>query len=258
MCEDIKIENVWISKYLGSRFRADDRQVDDIKTRIGATTSATGKMCAIWTRQSTPLSLKMRIYNCSRLTYGSETWCLDSHTHKMLNGVNSRLVSRITNRSPHEEVRVKTQTFDIVRWIRVRRLKWVGHMHILRMVPERMVNQSLRHIAENTTDGDLLMAVPPAMTWTELQALVTNRDGWRQRVHNLRYGPKIEITMNDALPGCKATPRNIDHHLPLKSETAGLATSQKIYCQRRPRSLFPTTRKWDAQTVSPTASQEEA
>ena len=32
----------------------------------------------------------------------------------------------------------------------------------------------------------------------------------------LRYGPKIEITMNDALPGCKATPRNIDHHLPLK------------------------------------------
>ena len=76
VCEGTKIENVWISKYLDSRFRADGSQLDDVKARIGAATSAAGKMRAIWARQSTPLSLKMRIYKsgvCSRLTYGSES-----------------------------------------------------------------------------------------------------------------------------------------------------------------------------------------
>ena len=94
------------------------RQLDNVKARIGAATSAAaaaGKMRAIWARQSTPLSLKMRIYKsgvCSRLTYDSETWRLDSRTRKMLNGANSRLVAvaRITNRSPHEEASTKTDT----------------------------------------------------------------------------------------------------------------------------------------------------
>ena len=58
------------------------------------------------------------------------------------------------------------------------------------------------------------MDVPPAMTWTELLALAEDRQGWRKRVHNLRHGPKIEIMMNDSLPGCKALPRCSDNQLP--------------------------------------------
>ena len=219
VCEGVQIENVWLSKYLGSRFRADGCQLDDVKARIGAATSAAGKMRAIWARKSTSLKLKMRIYKsgvCSRLTYGSETWRLDARTRKMLNGANSRLVARITHRTPHEEASAKTQTFDIVRWIRARRLQWVGH--ILRMDPARMVHQALRHIAENREEGDLLMDVPPAMTWSELLKLAANRDGWRKRVRNLRDGPKIEITMNNSLPGCKAPPRNTVAQLPSKSK----------------------------------------
>ena len=226
-CEDKRIENVWVFKYLGSRFRADGSQTTDVKARIGAATSAAGKMRAIWARKSTPLKLKMQIYKsgvCSRLTYGSETWRLDATTCKMLNGANSKLVARITHRTPHEEASAKTQTFDIVLWIRARRLQWVGH--IIRIEPVRMVQQALRHIAENREEGDLLMDIPPSATWSELQALAADRDGWRRRVHSLRYGPKVPVTivMNDSLPGCKATLRS-SNNKPAPKSTPKLPTS---------------------------------
>ena len=167
-----------------------------------------------------------------RLTYGSETCRLDARTRKMLNDANSRLVTRITNQTPHKEASVKTETFDIVKWIRASSLQWVDH--ILWMIPERMVHQTLRHIVpKNRTEGDLLMDVPPVMSWSDLQALTANRDGWRRRVRNLFYGPKIEITVNNSLPGRKAPPRNIDQH-PSPTEC------QKVYCQRLPRSFFQT------------------
>ena len=72
------------------------------------------------------------------------------------------------------------------------------------MGPERMVQKALRHIVENREEGDLLMDVPPSMTWSELQALTADRVGWRRRVHRLRYGPRVEVIMNNSLPGCKA------------------------------------------------------
>ena len=59
------------------------------------------------------------------------------------------------------------------------------------------------------------MDVPPALTWTELKELASNRDGWRRRVHDLRHGAAggasigasigVSITMNNSLPGCKVT-----------------------------------------------------
>ena len=89
-CEGDQIENVWVFKYLGSRFRADGDQLADVKARIAAATSTAGKMRSIWASKTTPMRLKMRIYKtgvCSRLTYGSEAWRLDARTCKMLNGV---------------------------------------------------------------------------------------------------------------------------------------------------------------------------
>ena len=59
----------------------------------------------------------------------------------------------------------------------------------------------------------LLMNVPPALSWTELQDLAADRDGWRKRVHSLRHGSTatdgapigVSITINPSLPGCKVT-----------------------------------------------------
>ena len=53
VCEGKPIENVWIFKYLGSRFRADGSQLADVKARIGAATSAAAK-CVRYGQESLP------------------------------------------------------------------------------------------------------------------------------------------------------------------------------------------------------------
>ena len=100
------IENVWLFKYLGSRFRADGDQKADIQARIAAATNAFGKMRNIWASRSTPVRLKLRIYStgvCSKLTYGSEACQLDVKACTMLNGANSRMVAHITGNTIKEE-----------------------------------------------------------------------------------------------------------------------------------------------------------
>ena len=45
-----------------------------------------------------------------------------------VNGTNSLVVSTITGESPHEEVKPQTHTFDLIKFIRVGRLQWLGHI----------------------------------------------------------------------------------------------------------------------------------
>ena len=125
-CEGVEIENVWVFKYLGSRFRADGNQVADVKARIGLAVTTAGKMRQIWSSTTIPTSLKFRIYKtgvCSRLIYGSEGWILDAQACAMINGANSRMISRITHKTIREEVIRRTRTFDVIRWIRARFLQ---------------------------------------------------------------------------------------------------------------------------------------
>ena len=173
-------------------------------------------MRSIWSARTTPLKLKLRIYKtgvCSRLTYGSEAWRLDTKACALLNGANSQMMARITNKSAHEEASSATRTFDIVSWIRARRLQWVGH--ILRMDQDRLVFKAARYIADHRTEGDLLMDTPANYSWQELQDLAKDRVGWRARVASLRNRaspsttnnnttPAVTITINPSLPGCRA------------------------------------------------------
>ena len=76
---------------------------------------------------------------CSILTYGSEARRLAPRICAALNGVNASMVRKITARTIREDA-ADGKTFDLVKWIRVRRLQWLGH--ILRMGTERKVNQS--------------------------------------------------------------------------------------------------------------------
>ena len=49
----------------------------------------------------------------------------------------------------NEEVSVETRTFDVVRSIRARRLKWVGH--ILHMHTKTLILKTLSHIQKKIT-----------------------------------------------------------------------------------------------------------
>ena len=48
---------------------------------------------------------------------------LNDEVSKTLNGVNSQMMNVISGKSPHEEASTATTTFDLLRWIRARRLQ---------------------------------------------------------------------------------------------------------------------------------------
>ena len=134
-------------EYLGSIFQADGDQTEDIKRRIAMATTRAGKLCNIWAADCLTLKLKLQLYKsacCSILTYGSEAWVLNKQTCKLINGANARMLAHITGFSQHAEATSATTTINLVKWIRVRRLKWVEH--ILHMDDDR-----LTHHQENTT-----------------------------------------------------------------------------------------------------------
>lgn len=85
----------------------------------------------------------------------------------MINGDNASMLAHMTGKSNHVEAKSTTTTFNLVNWIRSKRLKWVIG-HILRMTDTRLVKQALQHIFDNPQTGDLLMDTQ-ADTWTQLQ-----------------------------------------------------------------------------------------
>ena len=125
-------------------FQADGRQTADIERRIAMAHQRHGKMRHLWRVKKLHINLRIRLYVasvCSILTYGSETWTLTPEACRRLNGANSRMLSIITGKSQHEEASESTRTVDLVRWIRARRLQWLGH--ILRMDDSRLIKKAV-------------------------------------------------------------------------------------------------------------------
>ena len=107
---------------------------------------------------------------------------------RALNGANSQMVAAITGRSIREEASKSTQTFDVVRQIRVTRMRWVGH--ILRMPDERMIKKAVKQLHRARLDGDLLMDCPQTDSWEELCALAAADDKkiWREEKVPVAFG----------------------------------------------------------------------
>ena len=122
---DKEIENEWRSKYLGSMFEAGGDQMYDVQTRIARARQRFGKMRHIWANKVLHQNLRMRLYKssvCSIMTYGSEAWRLTPKVRAALNGANVSMVSIITGNTIREES-IEGKLFDLVKWIRARRLQ---------------------------------------------------------------------------------------------------------------------------------------
>ena len=192
--------NSWRNKYLGSIFEAGGGCLADVKIRIATARQRFGKMRHIWADKRLHLNLRLRLYKssvCSVMTYGAEAWKLDDKVSKALNGANSQMLSVITGRSPHDEASPDTRTFDLLRWIRARRLQWLGH--ILRMEDDRKLNQAVYEIFKVPSHGDLLMDVPTVKSWRELRQYAADRDYWKARVWSFRQRPVINVTLGQHL-----------------------------------------------------------
>ena len=65
------------------------------------------------------------------------------------------MISIITDNSPRDEASPTSRTFDLVRWVRARRLQWLGH--ILLLGSTRTIKQAVFEMFKAPTDVDLLM-----------------------------------------------------------------------------------------------------
>ena len=193
---DQSVDNAWHFKYLGSIMQADGGQLKDIKTRIARARTRFGKLRHLWNDKTLHYNLRLRLYKssvCSIMVYGSEAWKLDPEAVRKLNGANSQMMSVISGKTPHQEASPKWRSFDIVRWIRARRLAWLGH--ILRLGPERKIKQAVFEMFKHRSEGDLLMDAPQYNSWRHLCTQAQDRERWRVRVRAMKQLPIIRVTM---------------------------------------------------------------
>ena len=120
-------------------------------------------------------------------------WQLSDEVSKALNGANFQMLSIITSKTPHEEASKDTRKFDLLRWIRARRLQWLGH--IMRMGPERKLKQAVFEMFRNPKPGDLLMDAPKVKSWRELASFACDKEFWKARVRSMRQQPVVSVDM---------------------------------------------------------------
>ena len=120
-CGERILENVFKFLYLGTVFAANGLQCYDVSVRVVMAMSRCGKLRHIFDSPHISLKVKLRLYEaavCSLLTYGCETWDLDTDTIRKINGANSVILARITGKSIPTEARPHTTSFDLVKKIR--------------------------------------------------------------------------------------------------------------------------------------------
>ena len=184
------VANCWQFPYLGSLFQSDGDQMPDIRARCAMAKTRAGTLRYIWASKL-PIDLKLRLYIaccCSILVWGSEAWMLNEEACKCINGTNAHMLAHITNKTKREEATPATTTFNILAWIRARRLRWVGH--ILRLkdrrdrqgkLKPRLIKETLKVIFDNRKPGDILMDVD-IKDWDELLETAKDKDVWKDRV----------------------------------------------------------------------------
>ena len=189
--------NPWRTKYLDSMFEAGGGCITDVKMRIAVVSQRFDKMWHIWADKRLHLNLRLRLYKsnvCSIMTYGSEVWQLSDEVSRALNDANAQMLSIITGNTPHKEVSKDSCTFDLLRWIRARRLQWLGH--ILRMRSERKLKQAVFELYSSPKPDDLLMDAPKTRSWRELKTYSEDKEYWkirRTRVRCMWQRPVVTI-----------------------------------------------------------------
>ena len=127
------VEQVRDFKYLGSMMASSDT---DLKNRKGQAWGAFWKLKNIWISKSTPINLKVRVFQAaciSILLYGSETWILSEKIRKSLDSFATNwymimLGIKHTDRKTNEEVYKCTGQIPISDKVVKRQLTWIGHM----------------------------------------------------------------------------------------------------------------------------------
>ena len=94
------------------------------------------------------------------------------------------MLARITGNTIPHEARPITTSLDLIRRIRMRRHRWVGH--ILRLGPDSIVYQALKVQSQMNMEGNLLMDAPVHINFEDLARQAKDRARWRELTHAIR------------------------------------------------------------------------
>ena len=96
---------------------------------------------------------------------------------RKLNGCNSQMLSRITGNDVRTEARSTTSSFDVVKHIRVRRLRWLGQ--ILRDNQGRLLFKVMEVQYSMQIPGNLFMDAPPHVNLQDLVNQSYDKAYWK-------------------------------------------------------------------------------
>ena len=142
-----------------------------------------GSVSNIWADHRLSRELKLRTYQlavCSTWTHSSEAWTLTAAVMRSINGFNSRCIHVITGQDYRHTA--TAPVFDLVRAIRQRRLRYLGH--IMRMPESRVVRRALVSLTVTGTQSQRA-----AFSWNARQShsRTLRRAAWNTMVNPLPY-----------------------------------------------------------------------
>ena len=181
-------------KYLGSWV---DESLKDIRVRKGLAWKALNDMDKVWKSNLKP-DLKKRFFVAtveSILIYGCESWAVNDKMEKMLNGTYTRMLRRVLNvhwssHTTNEQLSGKLPLLSDK--IAARRLQLAGHcfrhpeFSTQKVVLWEPTHGQRSRGRPRTTFVDTLKKDTGAISTTELAALMSDRDVWRQHVRSRR------------------------------------------------------------------------
>ena len=180
------IENVYTFDYFGSQQQCDGEDNVDVHHRMNIAQATFSSLSRIWPDHRLPIALKLRLYCsavCSTFSHACEAWDLTAAVIKNINGFNSRCLHVITGKR-YRETAVNPD-FNLVRAIRQRRLRYLGH--IFRLPPERLLRKALFAYvmgSDAVPAGSLTADCPQDLSLEDLARLATDRKRWADMVNN--------------------------------------------------------------------------
>ena len=185
-----ELQNVFSFCYLGVELSADGDSLHAVEVRLATAGVRFGKLYEVWGSQKLYVSLKLRLYIAAVVsvgTHGFESWNFTEAVMKKLRGWNGRCLSRITGRSVKRESSVRQcPTFDLVKYLRARRLEWLGE--ILRSddpFEHVTLKQAILHWKKPYPEGWLLMDAPDHKVPSDLIEKAKDKVSWNKRVRAL-------------------------------------------------------------------------
>ena len=201
--QPIKIEGNEVKQvnkftYLGSVISSENGAKADIETRLNKARIAFKSLKIIWRSRKYSLKTKLKVYSSNVKTvllYGSECWRVIKKEMNKLNSFHNNCLREICrvfwpNKISNTDLHFKTNEKDLETQIRIKRLRWLGH--VLRMNMSRNPKKCLRwkppgkrsrgkpRTTWRKSVEDELEKME--MTWGEAEKQAKDRNTWRHVV----------------------------------------------------------------------------